>query len=209
VDVINCVWWWITEHATVLSTVVSACAAIAVAFFTKALSKTTASQLKEMRSQLRLANREYISTHRPNIIMRSFGPASAEPDSERTKATCRYVNIGDTAATILEIGGKIITAAYPLRTSVAFETDVFDPPPKIASGQDGTFELGGDSLAIELVDLANRDHGSSAQFRAFCVGYILYEDDGKRIRKTGFCRWYDSATNRWVKDPESEYEYAD
>jgi len=44
--------------------------------------------------------------------------------------------------------------------------------------------------------------------KLWCIGLIVYEDGNRRRRETGFCRSFDVVGDRWVKEPESDYEYA-
>jgi hypothetical protein len=55
---INCVWSWITDHATVLSAVVSTAAAVVVAVFTVKLTRATSKAGELAEKQMLLAGRQ-------------------------------------------------------------------------------------------------------------------------------------------------------
>ena len=44
--------------------------------------------------------------------------------------------------------------------------------------------------------------------KLWCVGKILYQDMQEGRREMGFCRSYDHATNTWIREQNSDYEYS-
>jgi len=62
---LNCVWIWITDHTTVLATVVSALATIAIAIFTVCLSRVTGRLAA-------LANATLVTTERAFVYLEGF-----------------------------------------------------------------------------------------------------------------------------------------
>src|SRR6185437_15221 len=83
---------------------VSAFATVWIAIFTIVLAKVGARQAKLTRHAIDLANKEFISTHRPRIILR---------DVHLEGHTVFYIlaNVGDTKATIVE--GWILAEFVP------------------------------------------------------------------------------------------------
>jgi hypothetical protein len=50
--------------------------------------------------------------------------------------------------------------------------------------------------------------GGLSTVKHWWIGRIIYEDSEGRRRETGFCRSYDANGERWVKEPQSDYEYS-
>ena len=73
-------WWWITEHATVLSAVASAVAAIAIACFTKTLVRVSTDQLRELSRSVDVAERAVqIAVERPWLFVSGVHQLICEP----------------------------------------------------------------------------------------------------------------------------------
>lgn len=169
-------------------------------FFTLALATVGIAQSILTAQQIRLARDEFLATHRPHINILSLRITSDEEDvtegvDPRVEVLLRFVNSGDSDATILNIGSAIVQ-------SVGDHIDFTDPenwkPTKLVSGEEGTFFItSGKIRASEAYEDA-----------LFCVGYVLYADDLGHRRKTGFCRMYDSTDSTWsIKYTDFEYAY--
>jgi hypothetical protein len=211
---------WIAEHATVISTVVTAVATACVAWFTIKLTGATAGlrdaadqqqldtreALALTRDSLALTRDEFDATHRPEIIVHNF-EASREQTPEGSALCAQFfvVNKGTSDATILDIGGRI------------FLSDKFNPGalpglgyggrPLPAGGVLRDVVIPGNPLATAGVDL-EIGYGERGHAKLWCVGRVVYEDSEGRRRETGFCRSFDVVGERWVKEPGSDYEYA-
>jgi hypothetical protein len=93
----------------------TALATVVIASFTVVLALVTRRQARLTREALKLARDEFISTHRPKIIVRTFEYCG--DGGGRIGAAIRYVNAGDTVATITEIGVSIFLSVEGSRAS--------------------------------------------------------------------------------------------
>jgi hypothetical protein len=200
--------WQVIDFLQAYNGAVTAVATVCIGVFTYVLARITHRQAKLTRESIDLARDEFVSTHRPKIVVRYFTPKSNEPRHETSMVVCRFVNAGVTRATVQHVNGIVLNASYPLRPGVDFDKWELKPPMSLMSGQEGSFDIGCDSLLVEIASAASQDERLSVEHRIFCVGEIIYKDDLGRFRKTGFLRSYDFKAKRWVKDQESEYEYA-
>jgi hypothetical protein len=136
-----------------------------------------------------VANKEFISTHRPKTVPIEF----------------RYVNIGDTKGHVTEVGTRLIyTKQDMVESDLDFRVDKIIPPMEIKSGEFG-FKLTADKNDLDL--------DASMQMRLdeiklFCIAYIVYRDDMETIRQMGFCRQYNPESHHWIYVSDSEYEYS-
>jgi hypothetical protein len=211
---------WIAEHTTVISAIITAVATGVMALFTIKLTAATAGlrdaadqqqrdtrdALKLTRDSLALTRDEFNATHRSKIIVHNF-EATREQTSNGSTLCAKFfvVNKGTSDATILEIGGRI------------FLSDKFNPgtlpglgyggQPLAAGGFLRDVVIFGDPLATAGVDL-EVGYGERGRAKLWCVGRVIYEDSEGRRRETGFCRSFDVVGERWVREPESDYEYA-
>lgn len=156
-------------------------------------------------SQVRLLREEFISTHRPKIVVRGFNVLdhTALAGDEET-VEFLYVNIGATKAHIFEIG--IATELSQPSGGLTFVNTKIDGV-TLTSGDKEIFSV------QSRVFFNAKIHASVAKpgkaMKAYAVGYVRYRDDRGRVRETGFCRETDFHTRSWRKTPESEYEYED
>ena len=212
IDTISTVWNWITEHATVLSAVVSAIAAVVVAWFTVRLTGATRGQLANLQVQLTLARNEFESTHRPKITVRGFQTLSNRPKNNEIVVQFVFVNVGDLPAKVTEIRHSI-TISGDLPSGIIFKSHKFDTPVWLVSGDKESFPIDDQDHGNVL---ANRWDAYRAVFKtqeippAYVTGVVIYEDSTGRRRETGFCRvthWL--TADRWEKLKASEYDYED
>lgn len=152
---------------------------------------------------LRLARQEFIAAHRPLIT--PYGFDIQFPEGEAAQVHFRYVNKGESTAFVTGIGTKIvITETQKLEAGIDHIHQTIEPPIEVPVGMHG-FRITPekvDPLPIIFSDEVGVQHP-----RVVCVGYIMYRDANDFRRQTGFCRVYDSATHRWVKMDDEEYEY--
>src|SRR5216683_2667511 len=103
---VHSIWAWIAEHATVLSTVISAIAAGVVATFTIKLTGATAGQLAKLGEAAKLAREEFVATHRPRIVVRFIdGPDDHNPEGVVT-AGITFASVGASEARIVALGAS-------------------------------------------------------------------------------------------------------
>lgn len=200
-------WNWTTDHATILAAVLSALATVAIAFFTVALVKVTSRQAAMTRESIDLARDEFLSTHRPKVIVSSFQMVSSSQLEVGEKVDFIFIarNIGDSPATVVEVRSATIV----LRANARIPSDLSFPFKEEFNFQlaSGERELLPGNGGRELV--GNEPMEIFAEDKSLlCMGSIAYLDGGGRRRETGFCRRYRSRTGEWDTMSESEYEYA-
>jgi hypothetical protein len=161
--------------------------------------------VKATKEAASVANKEFISTHRPRIVLHSIKFGSAEDMDDPVPIEFRYVNIGDTKGHVTEIGTRLIyTKKDMVESDLDFKVDKIIPPMEIESGAFG-FRLTAEKNDFGL-DAAM--HVRADPVKLFCIAYIVYRDDMETIRQMGFCRQYNPETHRWIYVNDSEYEYS-
>src|SRR5207302_628079 len=84
-----------------------------IAAFTFTLWIATNKQARLTHDVIELGNKEFIATHRPKIRLRRIRPIIPLKPNEPAEALIEAANIGDTKATIFEIGVDIYFADQP------------------------------------------------------------------------------------------------
>lgn len=151
-----------------------------------------------------IANREFIATHRPKIIVYGMEVKLAGDDKPR-HVHFRYVNAGDTDASVTFIESRILwTAKSMVPAGIELHRhDTIKEPIPVPSGMNG-FAITPDG--VDFVTLVRSGRGGHDT--AFCVGDVVYRDKNDIERRTGFCCRYDSERERWLKVEDEDYEYA-
>ena len=164
---------------------------------------TGAAALAASSEATNLARAEFNATHRPEIIVHT---CESTTDSHATGdglgAQITIVNKGTSPAIVEKIEGKLFYA-QELRPGTLLDDLGVTAKPLVAGGQFDMAILGEPGSAI-LPYLPVRP--GDAAF--WCIGRITYTDTDRRKRQTGFCRSLDRKTMRWVREPNSDYEYA-
>jgi len=200
--------WRLAKAADHWGGLITAVATVAIGYFTYTLYTTSAEQARLTRDSIDLARQEFISTHRPKILVYGFnffGAATERGDTEDPiRVSFRYVNTGDSPAKIKMIGTKLVHLFKPTMPSeIDFAIDRIDPPVEVESGRHG-FRLTTDRFDQERFIF----NSAADTYSLVCVGVIVYADDIGTDRQMGFCRRYDDDSNRWVAMDEPEYEYS-
>jgi hypothetical protein len=153
-------------------------------------------------------HRDFLSTHRPRIIIHSSGYCSEGRGV--IGAIFTYVNAGVAPATITEIGSKIFLTTRegprPGGDDPMSVEQIYDK--KLKGGEQAMHTVSSDVRHNDIVVQEMRDERGFPSVSAFCIGYIAYVDDLGVGRKTGFCRRYESSTRSWCRVENSDYEYA-
>jgi|HubBroStandDraft_3_1064219.scaffolds.fasta_scaffold06549_2 hypothetical protein len=187
---------------------ITALATAVIGYFTYTLYTTSTEQARLTRESIDLANAEFISSHRPKIVVYglSFFGAAAErgdPD-EPIRVAFRFVNSGESRARIRQIGTKLVHLFKPTMPSeINFEVAQIDPPLEVQTSRHG-FRLTADRINQEEFIF----NGGITGYSLVCVGFIVYMDDNDIDRQMGFCRRYDEDGARWIVMDEPEYEYS-
>lgn len=191
---------------------VTAVATVFVAGFTWTLWRTSAEQSRLTRASINLGTREFISTHRPKIIVRAFEMGDKELPVD-TSILVLFVaqNIGESTAHIQQIRSRVLIhdARYQIPTNLTLR-------PTIVDGQMIAYDIplkGGEKELFSVDDgTAPRNNESMEVYgetkNLYCIGVILYSDDNGTERETGFCRKWNFRADGWETIGNSEYEYA-
>ena len=215
------------EAIGAIATIILAGITAYLAYYTKGLwtetvklgneaESTSKRQAKEMQDSIAIANasidiarQEFIASHRPKIIVRSFQIVDRDlPAGKEVNFIFVGQNIGDTTAKIIELrNGTFVqstkTVVIPGDLSFAFRENLI-PDLALKSGESNLFPGNGGSM-IEGNESMEIYAGDSA---LYCMGIIVYIDEIGTRRETGFCRRYHPRENRWdVIDCEYEYAY--
>jgi hypothetical protein len=160
---------------------------------------------KTSQALARLAREEFVATHRPRVIVRFLqGPFHDDDGHEFYWLT--LANVGETAATITDIGADL--ARRNIESGI-WRIPGLDASPKpvspiiLESGQRHTVTITANG-PVSDIDLLGDATGT---FELCAVGCVRYEDGNRRTRETAFFR-----TNRGgegfeaSKNKEEEYE---
>jgi hypothetical protein len=173
--------------------------------FTAILALVAIWQGVQLKRSLDLAREEFISTHRPKIILRNFQIGDREiPDGKPINVTFIAQNIGDSVGKVVQIRSAtvILDSKEKIPTDFSFlHSDPFQF--SLKSGEKELFPANGNS-APEKNESVAVYIGSKA---FYCLGLLVYEDAVGTKRETGYCRRYFPREGRW-EIVESEYEYA-
>jgi hypothetical protein len=197
---------WCPDSLETYNGAVTAVATIFIAAFTIVLALVTGRQARLSRESIDLAREEFISTHRPKIIVYGLEFSGDLTEDKPVPVGFRYVNSGDTNAEITGFGTTIVRIIPPaLPAGLEFRPQTMEPPIEVPSGMHG-FRLTIDTIGADQI--ASFESVMYSE-NVICAGYVLYRDGNGTRRQTGFCRQYDAATGRWnaVQDPEYEYSY--
>lgn len=160
-----------------------------------------------LRQQIKLAREEFISSHRPRIIVRSFRIDMSEDKwiaGNQWPIKFSYVNVGDTTAIIQEIGVRVFGGVGPWTNGPSRDIR-FEPQnvsKKLAVAEHEIY-CTNDRFAIP-----NRTDIVSGT-RWYCIGYIIYKDEIGINRKTGFCRKFNFEEQTWDRESDEDYDYCD
>jgi hypothetical protein len=193
---------------TLFAVVVTAIATIYIARFTRVLADVTGTQAKLTRQSIDLARDEFISSHRPRIIVRALDFVGGTPESDEVEGPIRigfhYVNAGDSLAKVKQVGTKLVHLLKPtMPTGIDFDVQKVDPPLEIQSGRHAF------RITVDAFDQEKFIFNSAADnYSLVCVGYIVYSDENGTDRQVGFCRRFDGQSHRWLPMDDPEYEYS-
>lgn len=159
--------------------------------------------------QLWLARAEFVSTHRPKIIVRQFQIDPIVYDQPIT-ISFSVINAGDTTAFPRFAAGEV--ALWDVERQI-YEAPGIDPVERpitvervmtIESGERVTFSI----VSRFQVSEAQCDAIDQHRFLIRCVGEITYLDERNIKRRTGFHRTYNSQSDIFAisRDPDQEYQ---
>lgn len=185
---------------------ITAVASLIIAAFTGTLWGATIRQGRLTFDSLELARTQFISTHRPRVIVRFIqGPVYDANGHECVSVT--IVNVGGTLATIEAFGGDLVRRD----SNGEWVPPGLNATPKnihpvtLISGKRHTFTVTANAPHTDAEIAADAVDG-----RELCaVGAVNYRDGNKVSRETGFFRVYDEASKRFIAPNNTEFEYQD
>jgi hypothetical protein len=169
---------------------VTAVATIFIAAFTIVLALVTGRQARLSRESIDLAREEFISTHRPKIIVYGLEFSGDLTEDKPVPVGFRYVNSGDTNAEITGFGTTIVRIIPPaLPAGLEFRPQTMEPPIEVPSGMHG-FRLTIDTIGADQI--ASFESVMYSE-NVICAGYVLYRDGNgtrrqNRVLPTIRCR---------------------
>lgn len=193
----------------------TAAATCAIALFTVVLAWVASYQARLTRQTIDLARNEFLSTHRPRIVIHSMELAfdvGQNPDRPTVGAELIYFNNGSTDAQIVEIACRITRRTFPLQSGIWAagnpEAQQAVPANKISGGGKGHIRVKSEIDLYTERGMQEAELGKVAPNRGIvCMGLIAYSDGRGVRRETGFCRRLDAVAERWVSVDAPEYEY--
>jgi hypothetical protein len=193
---------WIIGVLDTHNGLVTAAATVFVAGFTWTLWLTSREQGRLTRQSIELGRKEFISTHRPKIVVFDFQFFGEH--NKPQKIAFRFSNAGATKALVT---GTAIELLKEDRNTppggVDLKLRTVNPPVEVPSGHVG-LRISDDSFGAGDEYFASfRDAGT-----LFCVGYVAYTDEIGTSRRTGFCRRFDTESHRWLRVEDDDYEYS-
>lgn len=165
-------------------------------------------QLRLMGEEAKRARAAFISTNRPKIVVH-FADLKRFPDPNAPEGASELehlgvillcFNKGRGAAEDVEVRGEIrVTEKIP---DAKILRKMIEPAiESVESGIKIWTELNSNRPIQELLAF-------KAQAKAYFVGVIVYFDQNKRRRETGFCFVFETQSMRWVSAESKEHEYA-
>ena len=211
-------WHWLSRDAAGFFTAVLCAITFALAWVTYGLFAATERLARDTReasakalvastAATKLAERNFVASHRPEIIVRSFN--FVHIGAEFIGARIVFTNKGASDAVSIEIRGAIQFSSLPPDSGADMPIKVNIE--KIANGAEEAFWL--DSrIHIRAAELDRKEAGLQLpghKYRpVFCIGEIAYLDRNGAIRRTGFCRMFSPSAHCWLAVENTEYEYA-
>jgi hypothetical protein len=190
---------------------VTAFATVLIGIFTWVLAHVTNRQARLTREAIELANKEYISTHRPRIVLRDIHLIGED-------VLYMLVNAGDTPATVIEswIFAEFVedrTPLKPLRS--AGHDDLGRLTFAAGEAKDLTYRLPDEvGFTIKWPEATKIGiEGRPPRLgKSYFVGVLIYADDLGVRRRSIFRRHWDDDSLSFVRlnsDQERDHEYAD
>jgi hypothetical protein len=166
------------------------------------------------KKQTEVAINEFVSTHRPKVIVRSVTieppthPALPIEEGVPIKIRGTVVNIGDTPTEIIESNITILVAGPTFYVRTPFgPADNSINGRKLVPGGAWTFWVTADQVDFDNTPkIVALQRGEKV---IYFFGFISYRDDIGNMRRTAFCRKYNPETERFDQTNDPDYEYAD
>jgi hypothetical protein len=180
-----------------------------MAVFTGVLVLFTGGTLYVVWRQGKQIEREFISTHRPRLVLRrvTFEQNPFQPPDVKIE----IANAGESEATITRLAVVFIVA--PAGTPPAWRILQDLEKGLIAEAENHTLSSG-DSYALRIPpgDVFSLFSMNTGQTRLYCIGFVEYRDAYNfSVRRTGFIRYSTTgnAMGQFERRDDPDFEYAD
>jgi hypothetical protein len=202
----------------------TAVAAAFIALFAFTLWRTASGQLRHLRTSLKFARDEFISTHRPILRIRNVALAHSTPVGNRPGinlieenfpivGTLEIVNVGETTATVVQSHCEAIAreeVGLPEKPAAVTPND-FAGSVKLKPAIPQTFKF--QSISVMGDNAGLYRNLPEEGHRIFAIGWVRYVDERGTMRRTEFCRFYGVAKGerfpRFHKIDDADYDYED
>jgi hypothetical protein len=187
----------------------TALATVAVAIFTLTLWLTSWRQARIAQETIDLARSEFISTHRPKIIVHSVTlplDFASVQSGMVIGAFVLYFNVGSTTARNIEIRARIMRSNFPIQSGIFVSDSVRARSQELRAGMKDYFQIHSEHLVSS--ERIVQEAAQRPEVSVICMGTIRYEDELGTLRETAFCQRFDAVAERWASAQSPEYEYA-
>lgn len=157
---------------------------------------------------------QYITMHRPRLIIRGISLGEGDEDGSRSpNIQFNIVNIGGSRATIIESNATFarIDGSLPAIPPYSMDANTIKCPIREAGESDPPETMNIEDVEVSHIVSSWRGktitNGDTSQFYFF--GRIRFCDSIGIVRRMAFCRRYNPASKRFVEIDDPEYEYAD
>ncbi|MDA8089185.1 MAG: hypothetical protein M0Z61_03020 [Nitrospiraceae bacterium] len=188
-----------------------------LAFFTLGLWYSTHKLWKSSKRQLDFMEKEFIQTQHPklritNVIIKKIRGRGGLKDSfidsgQLINGQFYITNMGNTPATITGIGCWVEWLRYagglPMERPFEGKNGNILISTKLKSGEPLTIPF-----ASEQPMDANAEYIRTGQlnWRLYVMGWVEYVDDIGTPRRTLFCRYWNPAMEKFIREDDSDYE---
>jgi hypothetical protein len=197
--------WWMV--------IFNGCLFIATAglwIYTALMWRTTRTAVKDSAKGVDLANKTYIATHRPKIVVRGLFMVSPNPSSPNmARLSFMITNTGDTDAEIVEFKFFLMfTGDDSIEMPIVRTEEAKQPPFKLIVGDEFRWYGNCEMNPAKVINATNRAiHDQEALSELDFRGTISFKDLGGNLRHTSFHRSYDFKKRRFNRIENSEFEY--
>jgi hypothetical protein len=170
-----------------------------------------AEQSRDMKASIELTRAEFISTHRPRLVLRqAFAPLS-DNDGERIQVHYTITNVGDTKAWIVnsETYLELFTTRHLMLTPNCIGKNYIPTeghPFEAGEAKDFIF-LGN----LQWDEESRLDYSPDFEIGLFFVGHLIYRDELGTKRQMAFRRRYTPNAQRFLYQPTitEDHDYSD
>ena len=198
--------WWIAGFTGFLSLVT-----FGLWIFTALQWRTTRRAVQQSAKGIDLANKTYIASHRPRIVIRGLFMVPPNPSSPNSaRLSFIIANVGDTDAEVVNFKFFLLFRGDDdsVEMPIVRTEEAKQPSFKLVVGEEFRWYGNCEMNAAKFINATNRavhdqETLSELEFR----GTTSFKDWGGNLRHTSFHRSYDFKHRRFNRIENSEFEY--